>query len=314
MLKKNLAELLSIQYPIIVAPMFLISNVAMVIAALDGGATAAIPALNYRTDEGLRAAILAIRAKSSKPFGINLIVNQSNPKYLQQLETILALNVDFIITSLGNPALVIERCKPLGIKVFCDVVDASYAQKVALLGADAVIAVDNTAGGHCGSLDKAALIQSIADACDIPIISAGGIATASDVKEAIRMGACGVSVGTVFLAAEEANISEEYRKALIQYGAKDIVLSTKLSGSHLTVINTPYVQQIGTKAGYWERILLKNKLLKKWVKMIIAWRGMQSIEKAALQPTYKTVWCAGPSIEHIHAIRPLRQILKDLTL
>src|SRR5689334_4892223 len=123
-------KLLGIQYPIIVAPMFLISNAKMVKAALQNGITAAFPALNYRTDQELRAAIQEIKASSTKPFGVNLIVNRSNPKYKSQLQTLLELKVDYIITSLGNPNEVIEKCKPLGIKVFCDVVDLAYAKKV----------------------------------------------------------------------------------------------------------------------------------------------------------------------------------------
>jgi len=90
-------------------------------------------------------------------------------------------------------------------------------------------------------------------------------------------------------------------------------MSTKLSGSPLTVINTPYVQQMGTKANFLERLLNKNKSLKKYVKMIIAYRGMKQVEKAAFSATYKTVWCAGPAIEHVHSIRPLAEIAKSLT-
>src|SRR5258707_14432550 len=114
----TLDKLLGIDYPIIIAPMFLISNTKMIKAALRNGVTAAFPALNYRTDQELRAAILDIKASSSKPFGVNLIVNKSNPKYKGQLKTLLELKVDYIITSLGNPKEVIDSCKPLGIKVF----------------------------------------------------------------------------------------------------------------------------------------------------------------------------------------------------
>jgi nitronate monooxygenase len=312
MAQKKLTELLGIQHPIIVAPMFLISNVDMVVAALEGGATAAFPALNYRTDEELRNAIKSIKQRANGPFGINLIVNKSNPKLTQQLETVAELGVAFVITSLGSPQSVIEKCKPLGIKVFCDVVNVEYAKKVESLGADAIIAVTNQAGGHCGPQSPQKLIPELVAACSIPVINAGGIATNQHVKESLEMGAAGVSVGTIFLASVEANISEEYRKALIDYGAKDIVLTTKMSGSHLTVINTPYVQSIGTKATFLEK-LMRNKWLKKYVKLLIMVKGMKAIENASKKATYKTVWCAGPAIEYIHSIRPLKEILSDLT-
>jgi len=310
--KNSFNEMLGIEYPIIVAPMFLISNVAMVIAALEAGATAALPALNYRTDSDLREAILEIRRKSDKPFGVNLIVNKSNPHYKSQLQTLCALKVSYIITSLGSPEEVINACKPLGIKVFCDVVNLEFARKAEALGADALIAVNNAAGGHCGSQMKEQLIPELVAHCHIPIISAGGVGHGKHIQEALDLGAQAVSVGTIFIASKEATVSEAYQQALIRYEAHDIVLTSKLSGTHLTVINTPYVQQIGIKAGFLERILLKNKWLKKYIKLLIALRGMKMIEKAAFSATYKTVWCAGPSIEYIHEIRPLKEILDGL--
>lgn len=311
--RPTLTEMLGIDYPVIVAPMFLISNTKMIKAALASGVTAAFPALNYRTDAELRAAIREIKEFSSKPFGVNLIVNKSNPKYKSQLKTLLELKVDYIITSLGSPKEVIDQCKPLGIKVFCDVVDLAYAKKVEQMGADALIAVNSRAGGHAGNIAPRELITMLKENCGLPIISAGGIATGQQLTEVMAWGAAGASVGTIFIACEEADISPEYKQAMIDYGEKDIVRTTKLSGSALTVINTPYVQQLGTKANWLEWILNNNKTLKKYAKMLLAFRGMKAVEKAAFGATYKTVWCAGPAIEHVHSIRPLREIVQDLT-
>lgn len=310
---QTLDQLLGIKYPILVAPMFLISNTKMVSEALANGITAAFPALNYRTDQELRKAIAEIRSHSTNPFGVNLIVNKSNPKYKSQLQTLLELKVDYIITSLGNPSEVIEQCKPLGIKVFCDVVDLAYAQKVEALGADAIIAVNNRAGGHSGKLAPRELITLLKENCRIPIISAGGIAHGKDIREVMSWGAAGVSVGTIFIACHEADISPDYKQAMVEYGEKDIVMTTKLSGSPLTVINTPYVQKLGTKANWLERLLHSNKTLKKYVKMLIAYRGMKQVEQAAFGATYKTVWCAGPAIEHVHQVRPIGEIIRTLT-
>jgi nitronate monooxygenase len=242
-----------------------------------------------------------------------LIVNKSNPKYKGHLETLLDLKVSYIITSLGSPREVIEKCKPLGIKVFCDVVDVGYAKKVEEMGADAVIAVNSRAGGHAGNISPQELIEQLKDNCGLPIISAGGIATGADIKQAMDWGAAGVSVGTIFIACNEADISPEYKQAMVDYGEKDIVRTNKLSGSPLTVINTPYVQQLGTKANWLEWILNNNKTLKKYAKMIIAVRGMKAVEKAAFGATYKTVWCAGPSIEHVKSIRPMAEIIQTLS-
>lgn len=309
----TLDKMLGIDYPVIVAPMFLISNTKMVIAALQNGVTAAFPALNYRSDAELRAAITEIKAASSKPFGVNLIVNKSNLKYESQLDTLIELKVAYIITSLGNPKDVIDACKPLGIKVFCDVVDLEYARKVESLGADGLIAVNNRAGGHAGNTSPEQLVSMLKANCSIPVISAGGVATGQDIRQAMAWGAAGVSVGTIFIACDEADITPEYKQAMIQYGEKDIVRTTKLSGSALTVINTPYVRQLGTKANWLEWLLHRNKRLKKYIKMILAFRGMKAVEKAAFGATYKTVWCAGPAIEHVKSIRPMAEIVRTLT-
>lgn len=308
----TLDALLGIKYPVIVAPMFLISNTKMTIAALNNGVTAAFPALNYRTDEQLREAITEIRSATSKPFGVNLIVNKSNPKYRRQLETLLELKVDYIITSLGSPMEVIEKAHARGIKVFCDVVDLAYAKKVEGLGADALIAVNNRAGGHAGHLSAKELISVLREHCRIPVISAGGIAHGGHLNQVMQWGAAGASIGSIFIACEESDISEDYKQAVISYGEKDIVRTTKLSGSPLTVINTPYVQKLGTKTNFLEWLLHNNKTLKRYAKLLLAFRGMKAVENAAFGATYKRVWCAGPAIEHVHEILPMTDILVKL--
>jgi len=311
-MENRLTEILGIKYPVIMAPMFLVSNAKMLIAAGKSGISGAIPALNFRTDKEFRKAISEIRQHTSAPIGVNIIVNKSNPKAAQQLDTCVELNVDYIITSLGSPEEVIRRCKPKGIKVFCDVVDLNYAKKVETLGADAIIAVNNKAGGHAGNLPPEELIPLLASNCSIPIISAGGVGNYKELKKMLDLGACGVSVGSIFIACTESDVSQEYKQACVDYGAKDIVMSTKVSGTPCTVINTPYVQKIGTKQNWFERLLSKSKRLKKWIKMLTFVKGMKSLEKSAFKATYKTVWCAGPTIENVTAIKPISEIVDDL--
>ena len=313
MKKKKLTQLLDVKYPIIMAPMFLVTNTKMMIEAINSGIAGCVPALNYRTDELFRAAIEEIRLNTtSKGLGINLIVNKSNIKIKQQLKTCVELEVDFIITSLGSPKQVIEQCKHRGIKVFCDVVEEKYAVKVEQLGADAVIAVNCNAGGHAGKLTPEKIIPLLNMHCSIPIISAGGIGTKEGINNIINLGAAGLSIGSPFIACEEAHISEEYKNACVDYGKEDIVFTTKISGTPCTVINTPYVQKTGTTQNWLEHLMSKNKKVKKWVKMITYFKGMKSVEKAAFSNTYKTVWCAGPSIEHTRKILPVKEIISKL--
>jgi len=314
MKKTSLIQLLNVKYPVIMAPMFLVTNTNMMTEAMNSGVAACIPALNFRTDEQFREAIQEIRTNTtSTGLGINLIVNKSNIKMKQQLKTCIELGVDFIITSLGSPKDVIEQCKPKGIKVFCDVVDEKFAKKVEELGADAVIAVNCNAGGHAGKLTPEEIIPLLNKHCNIPVISAGGIGTKDGIKTIMSLGAVGLSIGSPFIACEEAHISQEYKQACVDYGKEDIVFTTKISGTPCTVINTPYVQTTGTTQNWLEKLMSKNKKIKKWVKMITYFKGMKSVENAAFSSTYKTVWCAGPSIEHTKEILPIKEIIKRLT-
>lgn len=310
--KYELCTMLGIKYPIIMAPMFLVSNVEMTVAGIEAGITGAIPALNYRTVEELRAAIREIRSRVDGPFGINLIVNKSNFLYKEQLEVICEEKVDFIITSLGSPEETINRAKQSGVKVFCDVTDVNYAKKVESLGADALIAVNKEAGGHAGNISYQDLVPALQKACSIPVISAGGVGDFKSLSDKLALGVAGVSVGTIFIPSDEADVSQEYKQACVDYGSEDIVMTTKLSGSPCSVINTPYLQKIGTKQNWLERILNKNKRLKKWFKAFTFYRGMKKLQSAAFSATYKTIWCAGPTVEYVKSIRPVKEIVKSL--
>lgn len=311
----ELTQLLGIKHPIIQAPMFLVSNTDMVIEAMKCGIAGCIPALNYRTLDELKEAILILqKAKvDGGSFGFNLIVNKSNLKFKEQLRVLCEVGCDFIITSLGSPEETINQAHKAGIKVFCDVVDLKFAKKVELLGADAIIAVNNQAGGHRGDMSPETLIRLLVENCKTPVISAGGVGCKADIDKMLSYGASGVSVGSPFIASVEAGVTEDYKQACVDYKAKDIVMTQRISGTPCTVINTPYVQKIGTKTTWLESVLNKNRTLKKWVKMIRFAIGMNATKNAATKATYKTVWVAGPSIEHTTSILPVKDIIKRLT-
>jgi nitronate monooxygenase len=311
-LNAKLCDLLGIEFPVIMAPMFLVSDENMVIEAIKSGITGAIPALNYRNTDDLRRAIRKIKTEAKGPFGINLIVNKSNFLYKEQLRVCCEEHVDFFITSLGSPEETIRKARKYKIKVFCDVTDLNYALKVEKLGADALIAVCKEAGGHAGPISYKELLPQLKKALKIPVFSAGGIGTGKGIKEMLELGSDGVSMGSIFIATKEAPVSEDYKQACVRYGEKDIVLTTKLSGTPCTVINTPYVQKVGISQNWLERILNKNRKLKKWFKALTFMRGMKSLRNAAFSSTYKTVWCAGPSIEHVHEIKPIKEVVEEL--
>lgn len=308
----TLTEMLGIRYPVIMAPMFLVSNVEMVVEACSSGITGAIPALNYRNDSAFRNALAELKEKAQGPFGINLIANKSNYRLKEQLKSCLDFKVDYLITSLGNPKEIIQQSHELGIKVFCDVIDKEYGKKVNDFQPDGLIAVNSTAGGHAGRLESKELINRLRKVSDLPIISAGGVGTGSQLLQKLEEGACGISMGSPFIATKESPVSHEYKEACVTYSAKDIVMTTKLSGSPCTVINTPFVQQTGTKQNMLEAFLNKNRRFKKLAKMLTFYKGMRLLRKAAFNTTYQSVWCAGPSIEFVEEILPVSQVVEKL--
>lgn len=301
--------MLSLEYPIIMAPMFLITNVEMIVASLESGITGCIPALNFRTTEELNTGLKEIRARSKKAFGVNLIVNKSNVHYKKQLFACLDQGVDYFITSLGSPEETIRESRKNGVKVFCDVIDETYARKVEDLGADGVIAVNSGAGGHLGNIPATVLIPMLKRACTIPVISAGGVGNGAGILAMLALGADGVSIGSPFIATNEAPVSDEYKKACVEYGAGDIVLTDKISGTRLTAINTPYLRKIGVNQNFIESFLNTNKQIKKYAKMLTYYRGMKLLEQAAFGASYKSVWVAGTSIEFTEKVEPLKDIV-----
>ena len=308
MIKTWLTSTFEIKHPIIMAPMFLISNTKMLEAAYLNGFIGCVPSLNYRTPKDLEEAMIELTKKCERKFGVNLITNKSNIHLNAHLEVLEKYPPAFVITSLGSPEEVIRRLKPKGVKVLCDVVDVEYAKKVEKLGADALIAVNSGAGGHAGPIAASILVPMLRDACTLPVISAGGVGTGEGLLSALALGAEGVSIGSPFIATDESPVSEDYKNAVIEFGANDIVMSEKISGTPCSVINTPYVKKIGTHQNALEKLISKNKTAKKYVKMLTYYKGMKSVEKAAFAATYQTVWVAGPSIEFIHKKEPVKNI------
>ncbi len=309
-MKTALTDLLGIELPIIMAPMFLVTNVDMIVAAGESGIAGCIPALNFRTIEDLEKGLKEIKSRTNKPFGVNIIVNKSNILAKKHLHKCLDLGVSFFITSLGSPEEVIKESKKHGVKVFCDVIEENYAKKVEDLGADGIIAVNSGAGGHLGNIPATVLIPTLKSKCKIPIISAGGVGSGAGILSTLALGADGLSIGTPFIATKESGVTNEYKQACIDYSARDIVVTTKLSGSRCTVINTPYMQKIGTEQNIVENFLNKNKQVKKYAKMLTYYKGMGALEKAAFGATYKSVWCAGSSLEFTKKIEGVKEIVE----
>lgn len=316
--KTALTDLLNIDFPLIIAPMFLVSNKAMMEAGMTNGVAAAFPSLNYRKDGELEKLLDDLNQfKVNHPngtYGVNLIVQKTNPMYEKHLEICISKKVPFYITSLGNPKTVIEKAHSYGGKVFCDVTNVEHASKCASLGCDGFIAVGSDAGGHAGPKSLSVLIPELKNKFpNVPIIAAGGIANGKGIYEVIKMGGCGVSVGTRFIATTEAGVSEEYKNAIVKAKAKDIVFTEKLSGTPCAIIRTPYSDKMGYKQSWLEKLLSKNKRTKKWFKMLVQYKGMKKLEKGvSATGNYGQLWSAGKSVEFIDDIKTCGEIIERI--
>lgn len=315
MLKKintPFSEMMKVDFPIIAAPMFLVSNEQIVSEASEAGGIGTFPALNYRPIEKYAEALKKVRTLTKKPIGVNIIVNKSNTRQNDDLKIALDNGVDLFITSLGSPKKVIEEAHKNGAKVICDVTNLEHALKVQDMGADGVIAVGTGAGGHAGPISPLVLIPWLKTRLDIPIIAAGGISHGSMIAACLALGASGVSVGTRFIASREATVDEAYKKAIVDSTPEDIVMTTRVSGTPAAVINTPYVQKLGTDLPWAFKILKEHKLTKKYMVPLIHLMGMKSLEEAAVKPTWKTVWSAGQSVGLVEEILTVREIYQKL--
>ncbi len=311
-IKTTFTEMMNCQLPIIGAPMFLVSNEDMVVSISEAGAVGAIPSLNFRPSENYTKAIKSIRERTKKPIAVNIIVNKSNTRQHDDLKTSLDNGVDLFITSLGTPKEVIKLAHANGAKVVCDVTNLEHAKKVQDMGADGVIAVASGAGGHAGPISPFILIPWLKRELSIPIIAAGGVANGSTMAAALSLGASAVSIGTRFIACKEANIDQAYKDAVVGADPEDIVLTTRVSGTPVTVINTDYIKKVGTDLPLALKVLKSNPLTKKYIVPLIHLAGMKSLEKAAEKPTWKTVWSAGQSVGLINEILSCEEIVEKL--
>jgi len=315
-----LTQLFNLRLPIIMAPMFLVSNEEMMKSAMRFGILGTFPTLNYRKENELQDLIANLHKfkkenNAQGTFGVNLIVQKTNPLYEKHLKICVEGKVPFYITSLGNPKEVIDKAHSYGGKVFCDVTNLEHAQKCASLGCDGFIAVCQGAGGHAGPYPFSVLIPALRKAFPtIPVIAAGGIANGAGILSALAAGAEGVSMGTRFIATNEAGVSNEYKQSIVDSGMENIVLTDRLSGTPCAIINTPYAQKIGTKQNAFEKWMSNNSTTRKYFKMLIQVQGMKKLEEAIKPGNYNNLWSAGQSVELIEDILSCEEVLSRLEI
>jgi nitronate monooxygenase len=299
-----------IKYPIICAPMFLVSTVKMVVSASEAGGIGTFPALNFRPAENYREAIKSIKKQTDNPFGINIIVQKSNKYQHDQIDIALEEKVPLIITSLGNPKEVIRLAHQTGTKVYCDVIGIEHAKKVSDLGADGLIAVGSGAGGHAGDISPFALIPLLVRKIGLPVLAAGSISDGTGMAAAFSLGASGVFVGTRFIASREAEVDEKYKQAILNAKSEDIINTDKVDGFPGNFIRNQELESLGLETGVFAEILSKNKKIKRWISLSRAAKLL--LVKDTSKISYKNIYSAGHGVGLVDKVLSIEEIMRSM--
>ena len=317
MIETAFTRQVGIEVPLICGAMYPCAATPSSIAAVSeaGGIGIVQPiSLVYVHGHEFRDGLRKIRKATSKPIGFNAIVEKSSRIYEARmrrwLDVALEEDVRFVITALGNPRWVVKRVHAVGGIVYHDVTDRRWADKALAEGVDGLICVNRRAGGHAGTLGSEELLAQLKD-LGVPLICAGGIGDETGFTDALRMGYAGAQLGTRFIATEECRTHDDYKRAILGASADDIVLTDKLSGVPCSVIRTPYVEKIGTRAGPVARWLLRGRKTKHLVRTIYALRSLRQLKQASLEGiSYRDYWQAGKSVEGVHAVEPAGEIVR----
>ncbi len=304
-----------IDLPIICGAMYPCSNPELVAAVSEGGGIGVVQPISlvyvhgYDFREGLRK----IRSLTDRPIGFNAIVEKSVKAYTERMkgwvDIALEEGVRFFVTALGKPDWVVEKVHAVGGVVYHDVTARKWAERALETGVDGLICVNDRAGGHAGDLSAEILYESLAD-LGVPLVCAGGIGDGDALAHALSLGYAGAQLGTRFIATEECQAHGDYKAAIVKAGEEDIVLTTKISGVPVSVINTPFIEKMGTDAGWLARKLLQGRRTKHWMRTFYTLRALRQLKKSMHQgSSYKDYFQAGKSAGGVHEVETVADIL-----
>ena len=306
-----------IRVPLICGAMYPCSNPELVGAVSAAGGIGIIQpiSLTYVHGHDFRAGVrLTQQLAQGNPVGFNALIEQSSKYYRERMEkwidVALEEGVRFFITSLGNPRWVVQKVGAVGGVVYHDVTELKWAQKGLDAGVQGLIAVNARAGGHAGTRSTEALLTEL-QPLGLPVVCAGGIGSPEEFRAAIDLGYAGAQLGTRFIATPECNAHPDYKKAIIASTSQDIVLTERLTGVPVAVINNDYVRRLGTRAGPIARWMLRGRRTKHWMRTIYALRSLYQLKRDLYKGEgAEEYWQAGRSVDGIHGIEPVADILR----
>ena len=305
-----------IEVPLVCGAMYPCSNPELVAAVSEAGGIGVVQpiSLTYVHGHDFREGLRLIRRLTSKPIGMNALIEQSSKAYRTRMErwidVALEEGVRFFVTSLGNPRWVVDRVRPVGGVVYHDVTERKWAEKSLEGGVDGLIGVNDRAGGHAGTRSAEALLEELLP-LGLPVVCAGGIGNEDDFARVLRMGYAGAQLGTRFIATPECRASEAYKRGIVAAGERDIVLTERLTGVPVAVIDTPSVRRLGTKAGPLARWMLRGRRTKHWMRTIYALRSLWALKRGLLRDSpERDTWQAGKSVAGIDRVEPAGEIVR----
>jgi nitronate monooxygenase len=312
-----ISDTLGIKVPLICGAMYPCSNPELVAAVSEAGGIGIVQPLSLTYVHGydFRDGLRYIRSLTQNPIGLNLLIETSSKKYLQRidqwLEIALEEKVSFFVTALGNPDWVVKKVQNSGGLVYHDATNRKWAEKALDGGVDGFICVNNRAGGHAGVLSPEQLIEDLLP-LGKPLICAGGVGNSTEFSRVLNMGYAGVQMGTRFIASEECSVNTDYKDAIINAREEDITLTDKISGIPVSIIKTPYIERMGTRAGPIARILLRGRKTKHWMRRFYTLQSIWKLKNGSNQRiNYKDYLQAGKSVEGIKSIQPVNKIIAD---
>ena len=240
-MKTEITELLGIKYPILQGGMAWVAESTLAAAVSNAGG-AGIIAGGAAPIDYLREQIRRAKSLTDKPFGVNVMLLSPNADELAQL--VIDEGLAFVTTGAGNPGKYMEGWKNAGIKVIPVVPSVALAKRMERAGADAVIAEGTESGGHIGENTTMCLVPQVVDAVNIPVIAAGGIADGRGIAASFMLGAKGVQVGTRFLASDECQIHENYKKLVVEAKDTDSLVTGRFTGHPCRNVKTKFAKKL----------------------------------------------------------------------
>ena len=316
MIDTPFTQLTGVEVPLICGPMYPCSNFELVAAVSEAGGIGVVQpvSLTFVHKQDFRQALRDIRVITDKPIGMNALIEKSSKRYhdkmVEWVDIALEENVKFFITSLGNPKWVVDKVSQVGGFVYHDVTERKWAEKGLEGGAHGLIAVNSNAGGHAGAKTKEQLFEEL-QGLNVPIVCAGGIGNEQQYTEAMDLGYVACQLGTRFIATKECNSSVSYKEAIVSAEADDIVMSEKITGVPVSIINTELIKAQGTKPGKLASWLLKHPKGKHWMRMLYTIRAAFQLRKSSYdEETKNEFWQAGKSVAGIDEIESAGDIVE----